>query len=140
MSYAIECLVCENLEKRENSNVKLPIRPFQLPSDDIIKMNVSQISRLIVPEQTIEFQEAITAYLDVLGFSHKKSAEDMEMTLKDFAGPLVFSANFFRNIRFNIFSDCAFVTTSIENAAPLLSSIALRLLNGQQIAFSSEEE
>jgi hypothetical protein len=111
------------LEKRENSTVKLPIRPWQLPYNGIIKMDVSQISRLIVPEQTIEFQEAITAYLDVLGFSHKKSAEDMEMTLQDFAGPLVFSANFFRNIRFNIFSDCAFVTTSIENAAPLLSSI-----------------
>lgn len=103
--------------------MKLPIRPWQLPSNGIIKRDASQISRLAVPEQTIEFQEAITAYLDVLGFSHKKSAKDMEMVLQDFAAPLVISANFFRNIRVNIFSDCAFVTTSIENAAPLLSLI-----------------
>jgi hypothetical protein len=77
----------------------------------------------ISKQQTIEFPESVTAYLDVLGFSNKKNAKDMEMVLLDFAGPLVIVANTFGNIRFNIFSDCAFVSTSIENAAPLLSAI-----------------
>lgn len=111
------------MEEREHGTVKLPIRPWRLPSNGVIRAPIGDIDRGVDEEQTIEFPESVTAYLDVLGFSHKKEAKDMEMTLHDFAGPLVIAANAFRSIRFNIFGDCAFVTASIENAAPLLSSI-----------------
>jgi hypothetical protein len=114
---------CENLEKREDSTVKLPIRPWQRPTNGIIRVPLREIDRGVDVEQTIEFPESVTAYLDVLGFSHKKKAEDIEMTLQDFAGPLAVCANAFGNIRYNVFSDCAFVTTPVENAAQLLSSI-----------------
>lgn len=104
--------------------MKLPIRPWDERSTKAgIKDPLHAISWDEEKKQTIELPESVTAYLDVLGFSLKKEAKDMEMVLLDFAGPLVVVANTFGNIRFNIFSDCAFVSTSIENAAQLLSSI-----------------
>lgn len=105
--------------------MKLPIRPWQIPTNAITKGKSAslEMSLDVIPEETIEFPVAITAYFDVLGFSHKKDAKDIEMTLNDFAGPLVIAAHAFSNIRFNIFSDCAFVTASLDNAAQLLSSI-----------------
>jgi hypothetical protein len=45
------------------------------------------------------------------------------MTLADFAGALFRLAEEFKHIRFHIFSDCAFLATSIEYAADLLSAV-----------------
>jgi hypothetical protein len=111
------------LAKRDDSIAKLPIRPWhEHPTEHFIKLS-EIVQRGADKRQTIKFPESVTAYLDVLGFSHKKNAKDMEMVLLDFAGPLVNVADTFRNIRFNIFSDCAFLSSSIENAALLLSAI-----------------
>jgi hypothetical protein len=41
----------------------------------------------------------------------------------DFSGPLILASRKYPNVRFNIFSDCAFVSSSQDNADDLLSSI-----------------
>lgn len=134
-------LECESLEKREDDFAKLPIRPWELPANGVIRRDVRSIlNQEVVPQQEIGIPEAITAYLDVLGFSHKKSAKDMEDTLRDFAGPLIVTAYAFRNIRFTIFSDCAFVTTSVIMRSNCFPRFALFLLNGHLTVFLSEVE
>jgi len=47
----------------------------------------------------------------------------MESSLSDFAGPLVLAARRNPEVRFNVFSDCAFVSASRKKSADLLSAI-----------------
>lgn len=93
--------------------MKFPKKGEKIP---ISKFHLSWVKSMDIPE-------AAVAYFDILGFSNKKDAEDIELALLDFHGPLVVSAAKNRKIRFNVFSDCAFLATSIDNAAELLSAI-----------------
>jgi hypothetical protein len=79
-------------------------------------------------EVNFEVSEAVVAYFDILGFSDKKNDEDIEACLADFSAALILSARQNPNIRFNIFSDCAFLSASIKDAANLLSAIRFAFL------------
>ena len=114
----------ENNENKNEEEAEFPIRPMGLPKDVEVKLiPVSEIESAIMPEKAIEFKEGIVCYLDIMGFSKKQTNEDLEMTLADFAGALVRPAEQFIHIRFHIFSDCAFLAASIENAKDLLSAV-----------------
>lgn len=101
---------------------KLPIPPMKI-SGKIKKIPISKLTPGTIPEKSIEISEAVVAYLDVLGFSEKKDDEDIKLTLSDFSGPIALSANHYPEVRFNVFSDCAFIAASIEHAVDLLSAI-----------------
>lgn len=75
--------------------------------------------------EPIKMPRAVVAYFDVQGFSYKNDVEDIRSTMFDFYSPLVRSANEYRKVRFNVFSDCGFVASPIENAVDLLSAIRL---------------
>ena len=45
------------------------------------------------------------------------------MSLLDFSGPLAIAANHCPKIRFSVFSDCAFITTSTKHASDLIAAI-----------------
>jgi hypothetical protein len=114
----------KRIKSGEIKETELPIPPMSLPSDARVEtIPISQIHSAIMPEKAIEFNEGIVCYLDIMGFSKKKTNEDLELTLADFAGALVRPAIQFRNIRFNIFSDCAFLAAPLENATDLLSAV-----------------
>jgi hypothetical protein len=101
---------------------KLPIRPFKIPGK-IVKVPLSKIKSGKNQEKSISISDAIVVYIDILGFSEKKDGEDIEMCLLDFSGPLTLAAHHFPQVRFNVFSDCAFIASNKENAKDLLSAI-----------------
>ena len=101
---------------------KLPIRPFKIPGK-IIKVPISEIKSGKNQDKSISISDSIVVYVDILGFSEKKDDEDIEMCLLDFSGPLTLAARNFPQVRFNVFSDCAFIATNKENAKDLLSAI-----------------
>lgn len=107
---------------KQDKNKKLTIPPMKIPGK-IKKVPISKIVSGKISEKSISIPEAVVAYLDILGFSEKKDDEDIERSLLDFSGPLVLVANQYPKIQVNMFSDCAFIATSIENAADLLSGI-----------------
>ena len=111
-----------NLDKHDKNMKKFPIRPMKIPGK-IKKIPISKIMPGTIPEKSIEISEAVVAYLDVLGFSEKKDDEDIEFTLFDFSGPIALSATHYPEVRFNVFSDCAFIAASVEHGADLLSAI-----------------
>lgn len=111
-----------NLDKHDKNIRKLPIPPMKIPGK-IVKVPISEIKLSNNEDKSIEISNAVVVYLDVLGFSKKKDEEDIKLTLLDFLGPLALSAVNYPEIRFNVFSDCAFVSTSVENAADLLSAV-----------------
>ena len=108
-------------DMQDENPKRLPIRPLKIPG----KIKKVPVSKLIwkISEKSIEIPEAVVAYLDILGFAKKKNAEDMDSSLSDFTGPLVLAARRNPEVRFNVFSDCAFVSASRENSADLLSAI-----------------
>jgi hypothetical protein len=108
---------------------KLPIRPMELDKTYQVKeIPIADIISGVHEDQSTVLPEAIVAYFDILGFSGKSNAADLKRTLADFAGPWVEPARTFKHVRFNIFSDCAFVAAPIEKAADLLSSIRYAFL------------
>ena len=111
-----------NMAKNNDYDKKLPIRPFKIPGE-IVKVPISKIKSGKNQEKSISISEAIVVYIDILGFSEKKDEEDIEMCLLDFSGPLILAARHFPQIRFNVFSDCAFIATNKKNAKDLLSAI-----------------
>jgi hypothetical protein len=106
----------------DQNKKKLPIKPMEIPGK-IKKVPISKLKSGIIPEKSFKIDNAVVAFVDVLGFSNKKDSKDVEMTLFDFSAPLALSSRQYPKVRFNVFSDCAFVATSIENAADLLSAI-----------------
>ena len=112
------------------------VRKFPLGAkkiEGIIKMvPISELKSGKIDKNSFEISHAIVAYLDILGFSNKKDETDIENCLLDYTGSLIITSHYYPKIRFNIFSDCAFISTSLENAADLLS--ALRFAFNQLIA------
>lgn len=107
--------------------VKHPIRPMTLHGvTKAKKVPISEIK--LGTEVDFEVSDAVVAYFDILGFSEKKNDEEIEACLADFSAALILSARQNPNIRFNIFSDCAFLSATIADAANLLSAIRFAFL------------
>ena len=87
------------------------------------KIDISKISPFVGTRTPSEIPRAVVAFFDVLGFSYKKNDIDIEFTIIDFSAPLILLSCVFKKIRFNIFSDCAFVAAHLKNADELLSII-----------------
>jgi len=101
---------------------RLPIRP--LPRTGIVGyIPLSKLSSGVIRKKSISIPDAVVAYLDILGFSQKKNQREIEDSLLDFAGPLTAALDERQKLRGTIFSDCAFVSASKENAADLLSAL-----------------
>jgi hypothetical protein len=85
-----------------------------------MRVPISSIPR---DEKSFSISNAVVAYLDILGFSERRSEEDMENCLLDFTGPLTLAVMRYRHLRVNVFSDCAFVAASKSNAVYLLRAL-----------------
>lgn|SRR4030042_2145269 len=99
---------------------KLPIPPMVL-GGEVKEINIKDIKSGILPG--ISYKRAVVSYCDILGFANKKNNEDIEVTLLDFSAPLAIASGHYPNVRFNVFSDCAFISTPIKNAQELLASM-----------------
>jgi hypothetical protein len=101
---------------------EFPIEPKKI--NGIIEMvPISELKSGKIEEKSFKISQAIVAYLDILGFSNKKDEIDIENCLMDYTGVMSIASHYYSKIRFNIFSDCAFISTSIENAVELLSAL-----------------
>jgi hypothetical protein len=87
------------------------------------KVQMIPISSIQMKITRFRINLGIVAYLDILGFSLKRDEKDRESSQFDFAGALRIAATNFPMVRFNIFSDCAFLCGSENNADQLLSAI-----------------
>jgi len=102
------------------SKKKLPIPPWEIGGKiEMVKLSDLKPGHKVI----INFPEAIVAYLDVLGVSKKQRSKDIRLTLLDFSSPLALAASKFKKVRFNVFSDCAFVAASKTEAHHLISAL-----------------
>jgi hypothetical protein len=111
----------DNLIEIELQGRCLPIRPMKLKGKIIRNVPISKLKPGNMRE--IDIPNAIVSYIDILGFSEKKEDEDIKYCLLDFSGPLILASREYTNVRFNIFSDCAFLSAPQDYAKDLLSSI-----------------
>lgn len=111
-----------NVDRRNENIGKLQIPPITIPAKDK-KIPVSEVGSSKIQEKSISIPKAIVAYIDILGFSGKKDDEDIETSLLDFSGPLAVAASCFVKVRFNAFSDCAFISTYQEDATTLVGAL-----------------
>jgi len=109
-----------NENKKGIKELKFPIAPMHLDGE-IKLVPIKNIQSGINEEKSIKIPEAVVAYLDVLGFSNKTDQDEIDATLVDFPGPLILASRNYPNVRFNVFSDNAFVATPLENAKDLIS-------------------
>lgn len=101
---------------------KFPIRTKKIKG--VIEMvPVSKLKSGKIDEESFKIPQAVVAYLDILGFSNKKDEIEIENCLMDYTGVMSIASHYYPKIRFNIFSDCAFISTSIGNAVELLSAL-----------------
>lgn len=121
----------KNVDRRSRN-----MRGFQIPPIRILgkveKVQASELSPGKMQEKSISIPKAVVAYVDMLGFSKKKDDQDIEDSLLDFSGPLAVTARLFPKVRFNAFSDCAFISIHEEDARDLID--ALRFAFGHWIA------
>lgn len=71
----------------------------------------------------LRIPEAVVAYLDIMGFSEKRCEKDRAGSQFDFAGALRSASRAYHRVRFNVFSDCAFLCSQSKNANHLLSAV-----------------
>ncbi len=108
-------------EKTFKKELNLPIKPMKLKSSKTGKIALSELKSGKIP--TTEINDAIVAYVDVLGFSEKTNEIDIDNTLLDFSGALILASHQFPNIRFNVFSDNAFLATNKDRTEELVGAI-----------------
>lgn len=108
--------------KQNLDRLKLKIPPLEIPGK-IVKFPMSTIKSRKNFERSFSIQKGIVAYIDIMGFSNKIDDKDIEMSLLDFSGILVLVSSRFPKVHFSVFSDCAFIATTIENATDLLSGL-----------------
>ena len=101
-----------------SSMYTLPVQPMKERG----KVVMIPISRIVHARTRLRIPKAVVAYLDILGCSEKKCEKDRSLSQLDFAGALRVASWTFRKVRFNVFSDCAFVCSSVANAHHLLSA------------------
>jgi hypothetical protein len=58
-----------------------------------------------------------------MGFSEKRSEKDRAGSQFDFAAGLRSASQTYHRVRFNVFSDCAFLSSKLKNANELLSAV-----------------
>ncbi len=110
-----------SLEKNIPDNkAELKIPPVEI-GGELVKVPLADLKSGIQP--TVEIKKAIVSYVDVLGFANKIEVKDIENVLLDFSGSLTSTAHEFPEIRFNLFSDNAFLATSQDNAKDLISAL-----------------
>lgn len=116
----------QNDEEKISSNYdqkrRLAISPLEIPGETKV-IPVDQIEPGIKREESISISEAIVAFLDIMGFSKKTDDKDIEACLLDFSGSLIIRAKYSPHVRFNVFSDCAFLAAPLEKASTLISVI-----------------
>jgi hypothetical protein len=101
--------------------INLPISPMKLEVDTTKTIPISKLKSGI--RKIAEIDNAIVAFIDILGFSNKTEDKDIENTLLDFSGSLTLTARRYPNLRFNVFSDNAFIATSQTNANELIAAL-----------------
>lgn len=104
----------------EEFDIKLKIPPAKIEGK-IVKVKLSEIKSGKIP--AVEIKKAIVAFVDVLGFANKTEVKDIENVLLDFSGALAMTSKEFPHIRFNVFSDNAFLATSEDNAKDLIAAL-----------------
>ena len=107
---------------QNNLNKKIKIEKLIKPAE-IKNINLSEISPDVKMKESFNYTESIVSYVDILGFSGKKDLDDIETTLFDFSSPLAIASRNAPNVKFYIFSDCAFIVSHIDFAGELLASI-----------------
>ena len=107
----------QNYEINKNSVEK------SLEPNEIKKIKFSEIKTEVKNPGSFNYHEAIVAYLDILGFSGKKDLEDIERTLFDFSSPLAIASKKIPDIKFYIFSDCAFIIAQVKFLREILEII-----------------
>lgn len=107
---------------QNNLNKKIKIEKLIKPAE-IKNINLSEISPDVKKKESFNYTESIVSYVDILGFSGKKDLDDIETTLFDFSSPLAIASRNAPNVKFYIFSDCAFIVSHIDFAGELLASI-----------------
>lgn len=108
-------------EKRELQEPKLAIKPMEGPKGKLRYIPITELEP--GHEKDLEFAEAAIAYFDVMGLKAKNDKEEIAATLFDFAAPFRQTAKTYADIRFKIFSDCAFVAAPVEKVSELMSAI-----------------
>jgi hypothetical protein len=102
--------------------LKLKIPPLEIPTKTVM-VPISKIKSRKNLDKSFSIQKGIVAYIDIMGFSNKFDDKDIETSLLDFSGGLVLASSRLPKVRFNVFSDCAFIATTLENATDLLSGL-----------------
>jgi hypothetical protein len=87
------------------------------------KVVMVPISTLVQARTRLRIPKAVVAYLDILGYSEKQHLKDRRFSQLDFSGALRAASLTCRKVRFNLFSDCAFLCSPEKNASDLLSAI-----------------
>jgi hypothetical protein len=108
--------------KQNCDRVKLNIPPLEIPTKTVL-VPIPKIKSRKNLDKSFSTQKGVVAYIDIMGFSNKFNDEDIEMCLLDFSGTLVLASSHLPKVRFNVFSDCAFIAATLENAADLLSGL-----------------
>lgn len=114
--------------KQKFDRLKLKIPPLEIPGK-IVEIPISKIKSNKDLEKSFSIQKGIVAYIDVMGFSDKSDDEDIETCLLDFSGTLIEVSSHLPKVRFNVFSDCAFIATTLDNATDLLSGLRFAFSN-----------
>lgn len=100
---------------------KLSIKPMEAPKGKLMNIPIADLESGY--EKSLEFAEAAVAYFDVMGSKTKNNKEEIEATLFDFAAPFRQTAKTYAELRFKIFSDCAFLAAPVEKIGELMSAI-----------------
>jgi len=111
----------DDIESNETSIYSLPIRPMKLKGTLIKNFPIEKLKSGKIEETNIP--NAVVIFVDILGFSERRNDEDIENCLLDFSGPLILASREYPKVRFDIFSDNAFLSTSQDHANDLLSAI-----------------
>ena len=112
----------KNVDRRSKNMRGFHIPPITIPGKDE-KAQVSELGSGKIQEKSISIPKAVVAYVDILGFSQKRDDQDIEDSLLDFSGPLAAAARRFPKVRFNAFSDCAFISIRKEDARDLIDAL-----------------
>jgi len=108
------------MKKDSKPNLVLPIEPMKLGG----KIETVPINKIRSGKKpTVEIKNAIVAFVDILGFSEKTNDSDIDNTLLDFSGSLTITSIKFPNIRYNVFSDNAFLAADQKDAKDLISAL-----------------
>lgn len=110
------------MTKRKKISINVPIKPLELTGFSEPKtIPIADLKPGI--KKSIEFKKSIIAFVDVLGFANKNNDEEIMGTVADFSAPLALASLEKDNLRFNIFSDNAFIIAKASDSKDLISTL-----------------